>query len=91
VAPTGRSPAGRRVYDRAATWLAGETHLGRRDAKAAVRQMRLLGRHPLLDAATTTGAVTISWAREIAPPTPGTGSPPGPGAGSPPGPSPTCV
>ena len=28
--------------------------------------MRLLARHPHLDAATTTGALTISWAREIA-------------------------
>ena len=28
--------------------------------------MRLLGRHPHLDAATATGALTISWAREIA-------------------------
>ena len=28
--------------------------------------MRLLGRHPLLDAATTTGGITVSWAREIA-------------------------
>jgi hypothetical protein len=53
-------------YATAAAWLAAKTHLGRKDAKAAVRQMRLLGRHPLLDAATTTGAVTISWAREIA-------------------------
>ncbi len=53
-------------YASAATWLAGKTRLGRRDAKAAVRQMRLLARHPLLDAATTTGDVTVSWAREIA-------------------------
>ena len=28
--------------------------------------MRLLARHPLLDAATATGGITISWAREIA-------------------------
>ena len=53
-------------YASSATWLAAKTHLGRKDAKAAVRQMRQLGRHPLLDAATTSGAVTISWAREIA-------------------------
>jgi Domain of unknown function (DUF222) len=49
-----------------AAWLAGKTRLGRRDAKAAVRQMRLLARHPHLGQATTTGAVTISWAKEIA-------------------------
>ena len=53
-------------YATSAAWLAARTHLGRKDAKAAVRQMRLLARHPLLDAATTTGAVTVSWAREIA-------------------------
>jgi hypothetical protein len=53
-------------YATSAAWLAAKTHLGSKDAKAAVRQMRLLGRHPLLDAATATGAVTVSWAREIA-------------------------
>src|SRR5580692_7265555 len=53
-------------YASSATWLAAKNHLGRKDAKAAVRQMRLLGRHPSLDAATATGAITISWAREIA-------------------------
>jgi Domain of unknown function (DUF222) len=53
-------------YASSAAWLAGKTRLGRKDAKAAVRQMRLLARHPLLDAATTTGAVTVSWAKEIA-------------------------
>ncbi len=53
-------------YATTAAWLAAKTRLGRRDAKAAVRQMRLLGRHPSLDAATATGAITISWAREIA-------------------------
>jgi len=53
-------------YASSAAWLAAKNHLGRKDATAAVRQMRLLARHPLLDAATATGAVTISWAREIA-------------------------
>src|SRR3984885_5645836 len=53
-------------YANSAAWLASKTRLGRKDAKAAVRQMRLLGRHPLLDAATATGAVTVSWAKEIA-------------------------
>ena len=53
-------------YATAAAWLAARTKLGRNDARAAVRQMRLLARHPVLDAATATGAVTISWAREIA-------------------------
>ena len=53
-------------YASSAAWLAGKTHLGRTDARAAVRQMRLLARHPALDAATATGGLTISWAREIA-------------------------
>jgi hypothetical protein len=38
-------------YASSAAWLAARTHLGRKDAKDAVRQMRLLGRHPLLNAA----------------------------------------
>jgi hypothetical protein len=53
-------------YASSAAWLAARNHLGRKDAIAAVRRMRLLARHPLLDAATTTGGLTISWAREIA-------------------------
>ena len=53
-------------YATSAAWLAARNRLGRRDARAAVRQMRLLARHPHLDAATATGALTISWAREIA-------------------------
>jgi hypothetical protein len=53
-------------YATAAAWLAAKNHLGRKDAKAAVRQMRLLGRHPHLDAATADGNLTVSWAREIA-------------------------
>ena len=53
-------------YASSSAWLAARNRLGSRDAKAAVRQMRLLARHPSLDAATTTGALTISWAREIA-------------------------
>ena len=39
-------------YATTSAWLAARTRLGRRDAKAAVRQMRLLSRHPSLDAAT---------------------------------------
>ena len=53
-------------YATSPAWLAAKNHLGRKDAKAAVRQMRLLARHPILDAATAAGALTISWAREIA-------------------------
>src|SRR5580693_2861968 len=53
-------------YATSAAWLAARNHLGRKDAKTAVRQMRLLARHPSLDAATATGTLTISWAKEIA-------------------------
>ena len=49
-----------------AAWLAARAGLGRKDAKAVVRQARLLGRHPLLDEAAAAGTVTISWAREMA-------------------------
>ena len=53
-------------YASTAAWLAYKAGLGRKDAKATVRQMRLLGRHPLLDQAAAEGAVTVSRAREMA-------------------------
>jgi len=53
-------------YATSAAWLAARNRLGRKDARAAVRQMRLLARHPLLGAATSAGGLTISWAKEIA-------------------------
>jgi hypothetical protein len=53
-------------YASTAAWLAHKTGLGRKDAKAAVRQMRLLSKHPVLDDAAADGSVTISWAREMA-------------------------
>ena len=53
-------------YASSAAWLAAKTRLGRKDAKAAVRQMRLLARHPSLDEATSAGGLTISWAKEVA-------------------------
>jgi len=53
-------------YATSSAWLAARNRLGPRDAKAAVRQMRLLARHPSLDDATAAGALTISWAKEIA-------------------------
>jgi hypothetical protein len=53
-------------YATSAAWLAAKTRLSRKDAKAAVRQVRLLGGHPLLDDATGTGDLSRSWAREIA-------------------------
>jgi len=53
-------------YGTAAAWLAARTRLGRKDARTAIRQMRLLARHPHLDTATANGTVTVSWAREMA-------------------------
>src|SRR6266567_7606142 len=53
-------------YATTAAWLAGKTRLSRKDARAAGRQMRLLGKHPLLDDAAGTGQLSRSWAREIA-------------------------
>ena len=53
-------------YATTAEWLAARTRLGRNDAKAAVRHMRLLGRHPSLDAATATGDITDLVGEEIA-------------------------
>src|ERR1700722_15851101 len=53
-------------YATTAAWLAARTGLSRKDAKATVRQTRLLGKHPLLDDAAAAGTVTISWAREMA-------------------------
>ena len=53
-------------YASTAAWLAARTGLGRKDAKAAVRRMRLLARHPLLGDAAAAGTVTTSRAREMA-------------------------
>ena len=53
-------------YATSSAWLAAKNRLGPKDARAAVRQMRLLARHPHLDEATTAGGLTISWAKEIA-------------------------
>jgi hypothetical protein len=53
-------------YANPTTWLTAKNHLAYKDARAAVRQMRLLARHPHLDAATATGTLSLSWARELA-------------------------
>jgi len=52
-------------YATTAAWLAGKTGLGRKDAKAAVRQMRLMSRHPLLDDATAAGDITPECAAAV--------------------------
>ena len=47
-------------------WLAAKAGLSKKDAKAAVRQMRQLGERPQLADALATGAITQSWAAAIA-------------------------
>ena len=51
-------------YATTAAWLAYKTGLGRKDAKAAVRQMRLLGKHPVLGDAAAEGVLTTSRSEE---------------------------
>jgi hypothetical protein len=53
-------------YGSSSAWLAAMTKMTRKDAKAAVRQMRVLGERPHLEAALGTGGVSDSWAAEIA-------------------------
>jgi hypothetical protein len=52
-------------YNSSAAWLAAKAKLGKRDAKAAVRRMRMLGRHPLLARGMAAGEISQSWAAEI--------------------------
>src|SRR5580692_7348695 len=53
-------------YGSASAWLAAKGQLTRKDARAAVREMRRLGERPELGAAVTAGAITRSWALAIA-------------------------
>jgi hypothetical protein len=53
-------------YATSAAWLAAMGRLGRRDARAAVRRMRVIAGHPLLARAMTRGEISDSWGREIA-------------------------
>jgi hypothetical protein len=53
-------------YGSSSAWLAAMTKMTRRDAKAAVRQMRTLGERPHLESALGAGDISDSWAREIA-------------------------
>jgi len=52
-------------YGSSSAWLAAMASMSRKDAKAAVRQMRLLGQHPDLDGALGRGEISDSWTREI--------------------------
>jgi hypothetical protein len=53
-------------YGSASAWLAAKGQLTKKDAKAAVREMRRLGERPRLDAAVKDGGITRSWALAIA-------------------------
>jgi hypothetical protein len=53
-------------FGSSSAWLAAMARLSKRDAKAAVRQMRQLGKHPDLSDALGRGDISDSWAREIA-------------------------
>jgi hypothetical protein len=53
-------------YGSSSAWLAAMTKMTRKDAKAAVRQMRTLSERPHLESALGAGDVSDSWAAEIA-------------------------
>jgi hypothetical protein len=53
-------------YGSTSAWLAAKAQLTRKDARAAVREMRRLGERPRLDAALAAGDITRSWALAIA-------------------------
>ena len=52
-------------YGTSSAWLAAMTKLSKKDAKSAVRRMRMLGKHPLLARGMAEGEISESWAREI--------------------------
>ena len=53
-------------YGSSSAWLAAMSQMSKRDARAAVRQMRQLAGRPRLADALAAGAVSESWAMEIA-------------------------
>jgi len=52
-------------YQTSARWLTAMGRMTLRDAKAAVRQMRVLGKHPCLAEALERGEISASWAAQI--------------------------
>jgi hypothetical protein len=52
-------------YGTSAAWLAAMAKLAKKDAKAAVRQMRQLGERPHLADALARGEISESWAGEV--------------------------
>jgi hypothetical protein len=53
-------------YGSSSAWLTAKARMSRRDARAAVRQMRLLGERPQLAGALAAGTITESWAAQLA-------------------------
>jgi hypothetical protein len=53
-------------YASSSAWLAAMAKLSKRDARAAVRQMRVIADHPLLARGIVGGEISHSWARQIA-------------------------
>jgi hypothetical protein len=53
-------------YGSSSAWLAAMTRLTKKDAKAAVRHMRVLGERPLFARGVARGDLSDSWAREVA-------------------------
>ena len=52
-------------YGTSARWLEAMAQMAPRDAKAAVRQMRALGKHRCLEEALAAGEISASWAGQI--------------------------
>ena len=52
-------------YATSSAWLAAMSRLAKKDAKAAVRRMRVIAGHPLLARGMAQGEISESWAREI--------------------------
>jgi len=52
-------------YGTSARWLEAMAQMAPRDAKAAVRQMRALGKHRCLEQALAAGEISASWAGQI--------------------------
>jgi Domain of unknown function (DUF222) len=52
-------------YASSSAWLAAMSRLSKRDAKAAVRRMRVIARHPPIARGMAAGEISDSWGREI--------------------------
>ena len=52
-------------YASSSAWLAAMAGLSKRDAKAAVKRMRVIARHPALARGMAAGEISDSWGREI--------------------------